>query len=298
MGPLLLTGGGGFVGRALIARLASAGAPAVRLLSRGGATLDSSRLPSGWRVIQGDLEAIDRWAEALAGVETVVHLAALTGKAGRAAHQGVNLEATERLLEAARHAGVARFLFVSTIAAGYPDRSHYHYANAKAAAEAIVTAAAGIETIVVRPTMVFGAGSPVQANLARLARLPIPVTFGADRAVQPIHVDDLAELLAALLERKHWGNRTIEAGGPDLTTMDRLQDRLRQAAGLPIRSRLRVPIKPVRALLALLEPVALGLLPFSAGQLTAFANDTRAVAPPPDLELPLPSRHLDVMVGA
>jgi len=298
MRPLLLTGGGGFVGRALTARLAAAGAPDVRLLARTEATLDAKRLPIGWPVIHGDLAVIDRWADALTGVDTVVHLAALTGKASRAAHRAVNLEATERLLEAAKRAGVARFLFVSSIAAGYPDRSHYHYANAKAAAEAAVTAARGIETVVVRPTMIFGPGSPVLANLARLARLPLPVTFGRDRAVQPIHVDDLVDFLVALLERERWGNRIIEAGGPDVVTMDRLQDRLREVAGLPSRPRVRIPIKPVRALLALLEPIALGALPFSAGQLTAFANDTRAVAPPSDLELPEPTRHLDAMVGS
>jgi NADH dehydrogenase len=297
-GPLFLTGGGGFIGRRVAARLAVAAAPDVRLLTR-----DSQRFrwpearPAGWRVVDGDLATIGPWTEALRGADTVVHLAALTGKATREQHFRVNRDATRRLVAAAEAAGVRRFLFVSSIAAGFGDRSHYHYANAKAEGEALV-AASGLETINVRPTMVFGPGSPVLENLRRLATLPVPVTFGPDHPVQPVHVDDLAELLVALLDRSGWDNRTIEVGGPEVTSMDGLTDLLRAAQGLARRRRLRVPIEPLRTLFAAAEPFALGLLPFAAGQLTSFANPTVAAALPPDLALPAPARGLGAMLGS
>lgn len=298
MQPLFLTGGGGFVGRHATARLARAGARDVRLLAR-----DQDRFPlpapapSGWRVVQGDLGAAGPWTEALRGVDTVLHLAALTGKASRREHVAANRDATRRLVEAARAAGVRRFLFVSSIAAGYRDRAHYHYANAKAEAEAIVTGS-GLEALIVRPTMVLGPGSPVLANLARLACLPLPVTFGPGQLVQPVHVEDLAAALVALLDRPGWGQRTVEIGGPERIGMDDLAGRIRAARGLPKRPRIRLPLQPLRALLALVEPVALTLLPFTAGQLAAYANPAVATPPPEDLELPRPEHGVDAMVAA
>jgi nucleoside-diphosphate-sugar epimerase len=297
MRPLFLTGASGFVGRHLAAELARLGVPDVRLLLRGEpAGLLPGPLPPGWRVVAGDLRDPARWTAALSGVHTVAHLAALTGKASRREHERINREGTRTLVEAARAAGVSRFLFVSTIAAGYADRRHYHYANAKAAAEAVVRAS-GMEALVVRPTMVLGPGSPVLANLRRLATLPVPIMFGRGLAVQPIHVADLAAQLAAALERERWPAEPAELGGPEAVPMARLLGAIREAAGQPARGAWRVPLQPTRSLLALVEPVLLGVLPFTAGQLAAFANP--ATAAPSDFAagLPPPRYGLSEMVG-
>lgn len=299
MVPLFLTGGSGFVGRRVVSLLADRGVSDIRLLVREPTRtpLPEPR-PHGWRYVSGDLLGEEQpWTEALAGVDTVVHLAALTGKGSRRAHFATNLEATRRLVDAARAAGVRRFLHVSSVAAGYADRRHYHYGNAKAAAEAVV-AGSGLETLVVRPTMVLGPGSPVLANLVRMATLRRPLIFGRDHPVQPIHVDDLAATLVAALDLPVWRGQTVEVGGPEVVDLRRIIARIRQARGLPARSPLALPLEPTRTLLGLVEPLLLPLLPFTAGQLAGFANPIVATALPADVPLPKPGIGLGAMLAS
>jgi nucleoside-diphosphate-sugar epimerase len=297
MRPLFLTGASGFIGRHLAAELARLGAPEVGILHRGeGAARLPAPLPPGWRVVSGDVTDPSAWAAALDGVHTVAHLAALTGKASRSDHERVNRDATRSLVEAAAARGVRRFLFVSSIAAGYADRRHYHYANAKAEAEAIVRKG-GMEALVARPTMVLGPGSPVLANLRRLASLPLPIMFGPGLAVQPIHVADLAAQLAAALQREGWPAEPVELGGPEAVPMARLYEAIRRADGRPARGALHLPLGLARGLLALAEPVLLGVLPFSAGQLAAFANPATATPSAFGASLPPARRGLSDQVS-
>src|SRR5262245_15139073 len=112
MSKVFLTGGTGLLGTRLRARLEASGVAFVDLPRGQGADL---RVPSSY-------------SASLAGVDTVVHLAAATGKATPALHAEVNLGGTKGLLEQCRRAGVRRFIFVSSIAAGFPDLSRYPYA--------------------------------------------------------------------------------------------------------------------------------------------------------------------------
>jgi NADH dehydrogenase len=247
-------------------------------------------------VVSGNLRERGDWESHLDAIETVIHLAARTGKASRRDLWAANVQGTRHLVEAAREAGVKRFLFVSSIAAGYPDRRHYHYAESKLAAEAIVLQS-GLDSLVVRPTMVFGRGSPVLANLERLATGPLPLQFGSGVAMQPIHVEDLAEALVAALSVPSWDGRIVELGGPTVITTPELIEAIRHRRGLPVRQPVVIPLAPLRHLLALAEPLLLPLLPFTAGQLAAFANQALVTRPPDSLGLPRAERGLDQMLS-
>lgn len=298
MGPVVLTGAGGFVGRRVLEGLAAAELAGVRCLARRPEHLAALVPPlSGWRYLPGDFTDPEACRTLLAGAETVLHLGALTGKASRRAYHEINARGTETLVRAAREAGVSRFILVSSVAVGFAERPHYHYAASKEVAERAV-AASGLDYLVVRPTMVFGPGSPVQAGLRRLATLPVALLFGKGEVlVQPVHVDDLARLLVAALELRPLGGGVITVGGPDRVQLRELLIRLRRAATGRVGPVLRLPLEPLRALLAWLEPIALGLLPITAGQLATFANDGVAAAPLPP-GLPQPRRGLDAMLGA
>ncbi len=287
---LFVTGGTGFVGRRVLDALVRAKATDVRLLVRDRARLLSDFvLPAKWQCVEGSLDrADDAWHEALTGALTVLHLASSTGKLSRATHEQMIVHGTASLLAAARRAGVGRVLYVSSVAAGFADRRHYHYAEAKRAAETLVLASgteAGMDTLIVRPTMVFGAGSAVQDGFTRLANLPVPIVFGdGTPLLQPVHVTDLADLLVAALEREApWQGATITVGGADTVTTEALLRRLRRGANASTRFT-HVPVDPLRALLALAEPVLLSVLPFTAGQLTSFVNESAAGVPSPLLE--------------
>lgn len=300
--PIFITGATGFVGRRLVDALVRANVTDVRLLVRDvPGFLATFVLPATWKCIAGSLDAAAVWRESLRGVGTVVHLASSSGKVSRSAHEKTIVRGTEQLLLAARDAGVTRFLYVSSVAAGFADRRHYHYAEAKRKAEALVQASA-METLIVRPTMVFGTGSPVLDGMRKLAKLPVPLVFGDGVPnVQPIHVDDLAALLLLAVDSSlAWGGATITVGGADVISTEALLRRLRGGAATRVQFK-HVPVDPLRALLALVEPILLPVLPFTAGQLTSFVNRSDAGVPAPLLatllaRLTPPLRGLDAML--
>ena len=292
---LLVTGAGGFVGRELCSLLTGAGSPRVRILARNPALL-SSRLPGGpWDIVQGDLLQADSLEPALAGAETVLHLAAATGKGSRRQQFAVNAAGTLALVRAAQRAGVGRFILVSSIAAGFADQRWYHYAQAKRQAEAVVEAS-GLDWMIVRPTMVFGPGSPVQRGLTRLAAAPVGVMFGSGQVpVQPVHVRDLALLLLAATQLRPLGRSLAEAGGPEVIPMAELLRRLRRSARGTDGPFVHLPLKPLRFLLGSIEPLLLPLLPFTAGQLGSFVNP--GVASRTVEGLPRPTRSLEEILA-
>ena len=274
MSSLFITGATGFLGRSVLRGLAASGAdsqPTVLCRSDSGAPA-----PEVAHVVRGDLENIAAWESALRGVRTVVHLAARTGKASRNALFETNAEGTRRLLDACRRADVERFLLVSTIAATYPDKRVYPYAASKERAEELVRES-GLRHAILRPTIVLGPGSPIGRSLCGLAGAPFLPIFGDGRArMQPVHVDDVAKALIALLGRLESDaivEGAFDLGGPEALSFEEFMCRLaRRLKGADARV-VHVPVRGLIALLAALEPVLLPLLPVTAGQLSAFVNE-------------------------
>jgi NADH dehydrogenase len=291
MSRIFLTGSGGFVGGRLLDRLAAMGDVVCLDVTAGPK-------PDGVTTITGDLREPDAWRGALAGCDTVVHLAAVTGKAPAKRHFDVNLYGTAALLDAAAAAGVRRFLFVSTIAVRFADIRRYPYARAKKQAEEAVRRS-GLGHVIVRPTMVFGAGSPVQSGLAALARLPVSPVFDGGRArVQPIAVDDLVQLISDVVRTDAFDGATLEFGGPDILTANELVGLMRSAAGRRPGGRLSVPTAPLRPLLAALESLDPRLAPFTVGQLCTFRFDGVAEPNPYWLERSAELTTVAAMVAA
>lgn len=226
--------------------------------------------------MRGDVLDAGSYRKALEGCETVLHMAALTGKGSAEEHFRVNAEGTRTLVEECRKAGVRNFLHVSTISAKYPNLRYYHYGQAKRKAEETV-AASGLRYAIVRPTMIFAKGAPVLEGLAKMAAGPLVLLMGDGRAkVQPVYAGDVARAIVSILEAERFDGSILELGGADVLTMRELLQRIRAARlGGPGRV-LRLPVHAIAAVLAALERVALPLLPLTAGQLAAFRNDSTA----------------------
>lgn len=218
----LLTGSTGFLGRHLARRLAADGR-ALRALVRRGA--DRKRVPPEVSEIAwGGLDDPAALDQALAGVEVVYHLAArVSGGGGREAFRRDNVDGTRNLLEAAARCGVRRFVHVSSAgifgasAAGAPVsedtpldpeiEKRGDYAWSKAESDRLVRAfrAPGLDCVVVRPGILWGAEQP--PFLARLA-LPVPgasgrrMIVGSPEALLPLtHVDNAADAIVLAAER-------------------------------------------------------------------------------------------------
>lgn len=270
-----VTGASGFLGSRLLDRLQQSGRK-VACLGRRKPAATSGNV----EFIEGDLLDSGAVRRAVEGCGTVVHLAAATGKHSPAEYFRVNRDGTEALVSEARRAGVERFLYISTIAVKFQDISRYCYAQSKRQAEAIV-AGSGLPWTIIRPTMIFGPGSPVLAGFQRLASLPaIPVFGDGSARVQPVFVDDLAAIIAAMVEAPDFAGRTVEIGGPEILSIEQLLLRIRTSAGIPNGRVIHLPVKPIAACLSWLEPAMRQLLPVTAGQLTSFTNDGTAAPDP------------------
>lgn len=271
---LLLTGATGFVGRELLKRLLRDFEQAqLRLIVRDRAKLPE--LPDRVTVFEADLLDPDSYKEALSGVDQVIHAAALTGKASAKAHERHNRQATRDLIAACEAASIRNFVFVSTIAAGYADKSHYPYADAKRASEEDLQRS-NLSFTIVRPTLILGPQSAIWASLHMLAALPItPLPQGRSPvSVQPVHVRDVCRALVRIVETNKPGGEVLEIGGPDRLTMRAFLERIAAHAGKDSARIMRLPLKLVQWPLALLEPLARPIMPATAGQFSVFGNDS------------------------
>lgn len=192
---ILVTGATGTLGRALVPVLLRAGHQ-VRALSR---TRHESRGGVEW--VWGDLAAGSGVAEAVGDVEAVAHLAT-SGRKGRG---HVDMAGTRTLVAAAREAGAAHVLLTSIVGA---DRAPgYGY---KLEAERLVRQS-GLGWTIVRATQFHQWLDKLLRDVAGLPLLPV------DRSLpwQPVHVNDVAARLAALLAGGPV-DRVVEYGGPQV----------------------------------------------------------------------------------
>lgn len=291
LSALFITGASGFVGRRVLDAIAPGRYQQVIALSR------SPQPPrAGVTWVQGALRDSDAWAGRLGSDTVVLHLAAATGNAGAEAHRIVNIEGTEALVRAAREAGVRGLVFVSSIAVRFPPDRHYPYADAKREAERAV-AIGMVPHLIVRPTIVLGAGSPIQGKLRALAGGPVILAIGGGAAtVQPIHVDDLARALLALVDRGIFNGEILEAGGPEALTMADLLRRTRVAMGKGPAPVVPVPYLPMRLALIGARAVLGRRSPVTPGQIASFVRHGTAQPSPALQALRLPLRSLDDML--
>lgn len=215
---ILVTGATGFVGRALLPRLAEAGLE-VRCLIRPARR--SPRLPGGVPVQLALTRLTDARGlrSALAGVDTVIHLAGAEWRGQRGNLLEVDVNGTRALVEAAREAGVRRFLFVSHLGA---DRaSAYPVLKAKGIAEEFIRQS-GLPFTIFRSALLFGRDDVFVNALAALIKL-IPGVFfmpGDGRTtLQPLWVDDLATCVEWSLQDESVVNQTLSLGGPEFITL-------------------------------------------------------------------------------
>jgi NADH dehydrogenase len=247
---VLVTGASGFIGQSMVARLAAIGHEVRALVRRPDGVPGRPRVEA----FAGDLldaGSLDRAAE---GMDAVIHLACATGVADEAQVRRVNVDGTRALLDAAQRHGVRRFVFVSTISATRVRMGPY--GRTKREGEAMV-AHSGLEWVTVRPSLVYGT-APVGlfATLAGYLRsLPVvPVIGSGTIELDPIHVDDVCEVLAQCVTRPDVVGKTYDLLGPDRVTFNEFLDRL--ARELDIRK----PVVHIPGGIALLMASMLGLV--------------------------------------
>lgn len=198
---LAITGGTGFVGQNLL-KMALAEGHDIRALTRGWKPPEDE---IAW--VEGALDRPDSLLRLAEGADAVIHVAgAINGS--RDLFKRVNVGGTAAMIDAARHAGVRRFVHISSLAAREPDLSAYGWS--KSWSEKLI-AASGLDWTIIRPPAVYGPGDKETLELFRMARrgfvaLPPPGRFSI------LHVDDLCRLILAALDEP---DSTSEIYEPD-----------------------------------------------------------------------------------
>jgi 2-alkyl-3-oxoalkanoate reductase len=253
---VLVTGAAGFLGRAIVRRLAEAGHAVVALVHANDADVSAA----GVERRSGDITNLDAMTQAVAGCDAVVHSAARVAPFGRIDdYYDANVRGTDNLLAACEIAGVHKLVFTSCAGVvldrgdldgvdetqRMPARAPTSYLATKAMAERHVLAASSAElaTVALRPHLLWGPGEnrllPRLAALAKAGKLRL---FGdAGKKIDSCYVDNAADAHLAALERLEPGAAIagnayfITQGEP--APVDGFVNGLLRAAGFPAETR-------------------------------------------------------------
>jgi len=243
---VLVTGATGFVGHAVVGKLAVDGSfdGVVAAVRRDDVSWPKGVVP----VEVGDLLPTTDWSEALHGVDALVHCAARVHVMQEdaidplQAYREVNVKGTLNLARQAAQAGVSRFVFVSSIKvngeATQPGQTFSAddllspldpYGVSKQEAELglrEIEAQTGMEVVIVRPPLVYGPG--VKANFAAMLRWVargIPLPLGAIHNTRSmVALDNLVDLLVVCLKHPTAAGQTfLVSDGEDVSTTELLR---------------------------------------------------------------------------
>jgi uncharacterized protein YbjT (DUF2867 family) len=229
---ILVTGGAGFVGNNIIDALVKQGKP-VRAQVRN---IEKARRRLGKHgdlveLVQADVTdraALDKLME---GATAVVHTVAIPMERGGQTYESVNYQGTVNVVDAAKAAGVWRFINISQN--GADSSLPYRFLASKGKAQEYV-AKSGLGWTALRPSAIFGPQDEffnAFAWLVRLTPLIFPLVGGGKAQFQPVSVYDVAEVTLRCLDDAGTLGKEFLLGGPEVLTLGDIEKRVIAALG-------------------------------------------------------------------
>lgn len=178
------------------------------------------------------------WLPRLEGIDAVVNAVGIISESSGQTFDAIHVRAPAALFRACAQARVGRVVQISALGADEAASSAYH--RSKHAADRLLLDT-GLSAVVVQPSLVFAPGGASTGLFAALAALPlVPVPGKGRQCVQPVHLDDLCELVLACLEHPDPPQRVTAAGPGPLELREYLLQ-LRRLMGLAPAPVLPVP---------------------------------------------------------
>lgn len=242
---ILITGGSGFLGTALLREPSFINA----------LTIGRTQPNQGGKFSRITLDAHTDYAHILSDIDIIVHLAARAHVMHEVSeeplqeYRNINTLATLNLAKQAASRGVKRFIFVSSIkvlgekteqgnpfTADCPLNPQDPYSVSKAEAEIglkLIGEANGMEIVIIRPPLIYGRGVKGNfASLLKLARLTIPLPFGSIQNKRSlVSVENLVDLIVVCLDHPNARNQTFLVSDDDDMSTSELFSRLAKAGG-------------------------------------------------------------------
>jgi NADH dehydrogenase len=210
-----------------------------------------------------DAASVDR---AMAGARAVVHLAAVTHARRPSTYTQINVAGTRTVVAAAKRAGIARLVHISTRAISLEGGA---YSTSKRRAEEVVLAG-GVPHVIVRLPETYGGGGMEGVDqMLRAARggRRVPVVGSGSDILCPLHIDDAVGAIVAALEAEAADGRSYTLTGECMTAVE-LVRRAAETYGTACRP-WHVPVAAVAALSTVSRVVPLPLVPDQLTRLRA-----------------------------
>jgi uncharacterized protein YbjT (DUF2867 family) len=220
---VLVLGASGLIGRHVAACLEAAGDVVVRAGRSSDVRIDLA-------------DPATPWPRHLENVDAVVNAVGIFREGDRATFEAVHVEGPARLFDACVGAGVRRVVQVSALGADASATTPFH--RSKLAADERLLSLP-LDATVVQPSLVFSAEGASAQLFLRLAALPvIPLPAGGPQPIQPVHIDDAAAAICALVHAppRVWRGRRVPLDGPRALTLRQFM--------LAVRSQLHIAGQP------------------------------------------------------
>ncbi|VWC17855.1 SDR family oxidoreductase [Burkholderia lata] len=283
---VLVCGANGFIGRALCAQLEAGGHRVLRGVRHAAGPYDVAI------DFAKDVDP-DAWLARLDGVDVVVNAVGILADQRGATLDSVHRAAPCALFTACCRAGVRRVIQISALGV---ERGDTRYFASKVAADRFLQTLP-IDYRIVRPALVYGTAGASARFFRMLASLPVQVLpAGGHQRLRPVHVDDLAEVVARCVDAPAAGRVVIDVVGHDEVEYREMLARYRAALGFPPAARIALP-----GPLAGAAAVLLGTLPgaiFTRDTWTMLRGGNTGDPAAVTALLGRPPRGIDRFIGA
>ena len=250
---LLVTGASSEMGGALIRQLLNNAGLKIRAMVHRSLV----NVP-GCEIRPGDLKNSGLLTRALSGVDTVVHMAALTKSTSESDYFETNVNGTENLIDACLKNGVKKIIYISSSAASLNGGG---YSRSKLEAEQCIKRS-GMKWVIIRPSEVYGqrVGDSINRLISWIQRcIFVPVIGSGQSKLSPVFIDDVVSAIALSIFNQELENQTIVLAGPEELTYDELVDRVALYFGVK-RFKLHLPAGLVKFIATVMSGLGINTL--------------------------------------
>ena len=265
---IIIAGGTGFVGSALVKRLSAEGHH-VTLIVRPGS---KAKIPTHPQIETVSLDPGEPITDLGKSGDVIINLVGIIREfpSKGITFENAHFRVTKNLVDFAKANGITRFLQMSALGVG-PD-GKTGYIRSKFKAEEYLKSS-GLNWTIFRPSMIIGPGDHVTGMFSRMIRhLPVvPVIGDGEYKLQLVHVDDVCTAFTKSLGDDRSIGKAFEFGGPEVLSFNRILDIIGEALGNKKVRKIHMPVKIMRIKAAIWGRFA--WFPFTNEQITMLLND-------------------------